>query len=271
MIFEETFEMWNGVTIPKLALGTWLIENANASDAVKNALEIGYRHIDTAQAYGNEAGVGDGIRRSGIPRAEIFITSKVAAERKSYEAARTSIDNSLKQSGLDYLDLMLIHCPQPWSEYHQSKNHYLEENRQVWRAMGEAYQAGKLRAIGVSNFEESDLENIFSDCSVKPMVNQILVHIAHIPMELIRYCQKKDILVEAYSPIAHGDALHNPMIQKMAQKYKVSVAQLCIQYILQLCLVALPKTESPDHMRENATLAFEITDTDMKRLYQLQN
>lgn len=271
MIFEETFTLSNGVKIPKLALGTWLIEGAAAKNAVKNAIEIGYRHIDTAQAYGNEAEVGEGIRESGIKRDEIFVTSKVAAENKSYSSAIESIDNSLYKSKLDYLDLILIHSPQPWKEVNQSDNRYYEENKEVWRAMEDALKAGKLRSIGISNFLEDDVKSITEDCTVKPMVNQLLAHISNTPLELIEYCQKQGIIVEAYSPIAHGEALKNPIIRKVSDKYGVSPAQLCLKYALQLDMVILPKTESVQHMRENAQLDFEISAEDMELLKNIEH
>lgn len=271
MIFEETFTLSNGVKIPKLALGTWLIEGAAAKDAVKNAIENGYRHIDTAQAYGNEAEVGEGIRESGIKRDEIFVTSKVAAENKSYSSAIESIDNSLYKSKLDYLDLILIHSPQPWKEVNQSDNRYYEENKEVWRAMEDALKAGKLRSIGISNFLEDDVKSITEDCTVKPMVNQLLAHISNTPLELIEYCQKQGIIVEAYSPIAHGEALKNPIIRKVSDKYGVSPAQLCLKYALQLDMVILPKTESVQHMRENAQLDFEISAEDMELLKNIEH
>ncbi len=271
MIFEETFTLSNGVKIPKLALGTWLIEGAAAKDTVKNAIEIGYRHIDTAQAYGNEAEVGEGIRESGIKRDEIFVTSKVAAENKSYSSAIESIDNSLYKSKLDYLDLILIHSPQPWKEVNQSDNRYYEENKEVWRAMEDALKAGKLRSIGISNFLEDDVKSITEDCTVKPMVNQLLAHISNTPLELIEYCQKQGIIVEAYSPIAHGEALKNPIIRKVSDNYGVSPAQLCLKYALQLDMVILPKTESVQHMRENAQLDFEISAEDMELLKNIEH
>lgn len=151
-IFQETYTLENGVKIPKLALGTWLMDNKGAEEAVKKAISIGYRHVDTAQAYGNEQGVGEGVRCCGIDRSEIFVTSKVAAEHKSYESAMASIDESLRTMGFEYIDLMLIHSPQPWVDVNQSDNRYKEENKEVWRAMENALKTGKVRAIGISNF-----------------------------------------------------------------------------------------------------------------------
>lgn len=255
----------NGIKIPTLGLGTWFIDDDKVDDAVVSAVKIGYRHIDTAQAYGNERGVGAGIKACGIPREELFVTSKVAAEAKTYDAAAKSIDDTLDKMGLPYIDLMLIHSPQPWAEWRDDKR-YFEENIQVWKALEDAYTAGKVKAIGVSNFLIDDLENLINHCEVKPMVNQLLIHIGNTPAELIAYCQEQDIVVEAYSPIAHGEALKNETIVAMAQKYGVSVPQLCIKYVLNLGTVALPKTANAEHMQNNANLNFEISNEDMETL-----
>lgn len=258
----------NGVKIPMLGLGTWFIDDNKAEDAIKAAVQIGYRHIDTAQAYGNERGVGAGVRNCGISREELFVVSKVAAEYKTYEEAANSIDETLNKMGLEYLDLMIIHSPQPWAEWRGSKR-YFEENKLVWKALEDAYKAGKLKSIGVSNFLTDDLENLIRDCKIKPMVNQILMHIGNTPTELINYCNKENIVVEAYSPIAHGEALKNETINNMAKKYGVSPAQLCIKYVLQLGIVALPKASSSEHMQENASLDFIISKEDMEILQEL--
>lgn len=265
MILNEYYTLANGVQIPKLGLGTWFIEDADVPEAVKQAVQIGYRHIDTAQAYGNEAGVGRGVKLCGVPREELFVTSKIAAEAKSYDTAAKSIDESLEKMGLDYLDLMIIHSPQPWAQF-RADSRFFEENKEVWRALEDAYQAGKVKAIGVSNFLKDDLQNILDGCRVKPMVNQILTHISNTPLELIAFCEENGILPEAYSPIAHGEALKNREIADMAEKYGVSPAQLCIRYVLELGMVALPKTANPQHMESNASVDFQISDEDMDTL-----
>lgn len=259
----------NGKKIPVLGLGTWFIDDGKVAGAVVSAVKIGYRHIDTAQAYDNEKGVGTGIKACGIPREELFVTSKVAAEAKSYDTAAKSIDETLDKMGLPYIDLMLIHSPQPWAEWRNDKR-YFEENIQVWKALEDAYTAGKVKAIGVSNFLIDDLENLIAHCEIKPMVNQLLIHIGNTPAELIAYCKEQDIVVEAYSPIAHGEALKSKTIVAMAQKYGVSVPQLCIKYVLNLGTVALPKTANVEHMQNNASLDFEISDEDMETLKTLK-
>lgn len=270
MMLEETFTMNNGIAIPKLALGTWLISDDVVTDAVKAAVEIGYRHIDTAQAYGNERGVGEAVRSCGVARDELFVTSKVAAEHKTYDSAAASIDSTLETMGLDYLDMMIIHSPQPWTEVNQSDNRYEEGNIEAYRALEDALSAGKLRAIGVSNFLENDLRNILDNCRVVPAVDQVLAHIGNTPFELANFCKRNNILVEAYSPIAHGEAGKSTAIVDMAKKYNVSVAQLCIRYVLQLDMVALPKTANPDHMKSNAAVDFEIAADDMEALKNVE-
>ena len=270
MILNETYKMNNGLRIPKVALGTWLIDNSEVTNAVREAIKIGYRHIDTAQAYGNERGVGEGIRTSGIPREEIFVTSKVAAEHKSYDSAVLSIDETLAKIGLDYVDMMVIHSPQPWKEVNQSEKRYYEENREVWKALEDAVKAGKVKTIGVSNFLERDLDNILKDYEIKPAVNQILAHVSNTPFDLIDYCKRKNIVVEAYSPIGHGEILTNKDILKVAEKYSVSVAQICLKYDLQLGLVILPKTTNPKHMKSNVDLDFTISDEDMEYLKNIK-
>ena len=268
-ILGETYTLSNDVAIPKLGLGTWFIDDDKAADAVKAAIEIGYRNIDTARAYGNERGVGEGVRTSGVPREELFVSTKLAAEIKDYDGAVAAIDGSLQTMGLDYVDLMLIHSPQPWDDFRGGD--YTDGNRQAWKALEEAHQAGKLRAIGVSNFLQTDLESLLETATVVPHVNQLLVHAGNTPSELIAYCESKGILVEAYSPIAHGEILKNPHVKAMADKYGVTVPQLCIRYTLQLgTAVSLPKTANPEHMRTNAEVDFEIADEDMDVLKELR-
>lgn len=231
---------------------------------------MGYRLIDTAQAYGNERGVGGGVRTCGVHREALFVASKVAAELKTYEDAAKSIDETLEKMGLDYLDQMIIHSPQPWNEFRVEKRYY-EENKEVWRALEDAQAAGKVKVIGVSNFLKDDLENLLSSCRVKPMVNQILLHISNTDLALVNFCKTQGIQVEAYSPIAHGEALKNPAIVEMAKKYGVSAAQLCIRYVLQLGAVALPKTANPTHMANNADVNFTISEEDMEALKNMEH
>jgi diketogulonate reductase-like aldo/keto reductase len=265
MILQDTFTLSNGVEIPKLGLGTWMIADGDVERVVRDAIDVGYRHIDTAQAYGNERGVGEALRSSAIPRDQFFVTTKLAAECKSYAEAKNLIDGSLQTLGLEQIDLMLIHSPQPWANFRDGE-HFFEGNLAAWRALEEAHAAGKLRAIGVSNFERADLDNLLDNGSVKPMVNQILAHVGATPFDLIEYSRSKGILVEAYSPVAHGALLNAADLGALANKYGVSVAQLCIRYCLQLGLLPLPKTANAAHMRDNAAVDFVISEADVETL-----
>ena len=268
-MYRKTISLKNGGVIPMLGLGTWLIDDDKVEDVVKDALDVGYRHFDTAQAYANERGVGKAVRESGIDRRDIFVTTKLAAEIKDYEGARKAIDESLRTMGLDYIDLMIIHSPQPWNEVNQSTDRYFKGNLEAWRALEEVYSDGKLKAIGVSNFMQEDLDNLLENARITPMVNQILCHIANTPFDLIEYCRNKDIVLEAYSPIAHGEVLNNDAIRKMAEKYHVSTAQLCIRYDLEMNMITLPKSSSKEHMIANADVDFVINEKDMEVLKKI--
>lgn len=269
MILKENYTLHNGIEIPKLGLGTWLIDNSDVAQVVKDAVQIGYRHIDTAQAYKNESGVGQGIRNCGVDREDLFVTTKLSAKIKSYPEAVESISRSLETLGMDYIDLMIIHSPKPWQEF-QGEDHFFEGNREAWKALEEAHKTGKIRAIGLSNFEQVDVENILKSCSVKPMVNQILAHIGNTPQKLIDYCNSEDILVEAYSPIGHGALMKVEEVAEMAEKYGVSVPQLGIRYTLQLGLLPLPKSENADHIKSNTEVDFIIADADIEALKGLE-
>lgn len=194
------------------------------------------------------------------------MVSKVAAEHKAYEEAMNGINKTLETMGLDYPDMMIIHSPQPWVKVNQSEDRYVEGNRAAWKALEDAYKAGKLKAIGISNFQIGDIERLMETAEIKPMVDQILLHISNTPLELVEYCQKNGIAVEAYSPIAHGEILNQPQIKEMADKYGVSVPQLCIRYTLQLGAISLPKTGNPAHIKTNADVDFEISVEDMEVL-----
>lgn len=273
-MYNKNLKLNNGVEVPQLGLGTWFIDDKQVASTIKEAVKLGYRHFDTAQAYGNEKGVGEGIRTCGVAREDLFVVSKVAAEHKTYQAAKESIDQTLETMGLDYLDMMIIHSPQPWDKVNQSDDRYVEGNRAAWKALEDAYKEGKLKAIGVSNFKKEDIESLLEVCEIKPMVNQILLHISNTPLDLINYCNEQGIVVEAYSPIGHGEILNQPSIKEMADKYHVSVAQLCIRYTLQLGAISLPKTANPEHLKSNSDVDFVISDEDietLKHFKQIEN
>ncbi|MDO4946588.1 MAG: aldo/keto reductase [Fibrobacter sp.] len=274
MVLDEVFKLSNGVRIPKVALGTWQTPNDVAADAVVAAIDAGYKHIDTAVVYGNEAGVGAGLKaaleKTGIHRESIFLTTKVPAEVKSYKGAEQSIQESYERFATPHIDMMLIHWPKPWIEMKDpNAPSYNAENLEVWRAMEAAYDVGKIRCLGVSNFSIDDIKNIQDNCKVQPVVNQIRVHIGHVPLELIEYCRYNGIRVEAYSPNATGRLMNVPAVCEMAKKYGVSVPQLANRFCLQLNLVTLPKSTHAERIRENGALDFEISAADMEQLLEM--
>jgi diketogulonate reductase-like aldo/keto reductase len=257
----DTVTLANGDQIPTVGFGTWLLEEGDECyDAVAEALRVGYRHVDTARAYRNEASVGRAVRDSGIPRQELYITSKLPAEAKSYSQAVAEFETTMAEIGLDYLDLYLVHAPWPWNEQGAD---YREENKEIWKAMEEFLASGRVRAIGVSNFNPDDLASLLPAASVKPMVNQIRWFIGLDPTATVEACKAEGIVVEAYSPFAHGLIVNHPEIADIAARYGVSAPQLCIRYLLQKGAVVLPKATTPPHIRQNAELDFSISDADM--------
>ena len=270
-MLNEHFTLSNGVNIPKIGLGTWQISTEDVVDAVKAAIKIGYRHIDTAVGYGNERGVAQGIKESGVQREEIFITTKIPAETKSYESAKEVIAKSLADLDTHYADQMLIHAPLPWEEMsREGSNNYFTENIAVWKALEEGYQDGKFKSIGVSNFIVSDLDNILNNCTIKPHANQISYHIGKTQKDVVDFCNKHNILIVGYSPIATGRLLNNPQIQKIADKYSVSLPQICIKFALQQNVLPIPKSTSEDRIRQNADMDFEISAADMEELVNFE-
>ena len=266
-ILNQHFTLANEILIPKLGFGTWQISNNQAPEAVIAALELGYTHIDTARVYGNEDGVGRGISQSSLAREDIFLTTKVPAEVKSYEGAKASIAKSLATLNLDYVDLLLIHAPKPWSEMDSGGTYpYFEENLEVYRAMEEAYENGQAKSLGISNFDVADIINITSGVDIQPVVNQIEFHIGQTQDEITEYCQANDILIEAYSPIGTGELLDNQEIKEVAQRYNKSVAQLCIRYCLEKNTLPLPKSSHKNFIKENTEVDFEISHADIKIL-----
>jgi diketogulonate reductase-like aldo/keto reductase len=257
----DTFTLANGTNIPKVGFGTWLLkEGEECYNAVSDALRLGYRHIDTARAYHNEASVGRAIRDSGLSRDEVYVTSKLPAEAKTYEAALEQFETTMSEIGLDHLDLYLVHAPWPWDEMGKDCR---EENKAIWKAMEEFLASGRVKAIGVSNFSPADLESLVPATTVKPMVNQIRWFVGVDTSATVAACAEHGILIEAYSPFAHGLIVNHPELSEIAAHYGVSAAQLCIRYLLGKDVVVLPKATSEAHIRQNAELDFEISATDM--------
>ena len=266
---NDFFTLANGVKIPAVGFGTWQIPSGDvAYNSVAAALKSGYRHIDTALAYGNEASVGQAIRDSGIDRNEIFVTSKLPAEVKNYDRAVRYAEKTIKNIGLDFIDLYLIHAPWPWSEIGAD---YTKENIQIWKAMEEFYESGRTHSIGISNFNVTDINAILETCRIRPMVNQIKLHIGHRQEEITEHCRKNDILVEGYSPLATGRILENSSISAIAKKYGRSVAQVSVRYVLQKGALPLPKSTHPEYISQNFDIDFEISGDDMNYLDNLKS
>ena len=270
MKFAKTLTLNNRVEIPQIQLGTWLINNDDVRKVVCQAIGVGYRSFDTAKDYGNEKGVGKGIWNSDIERSDIFLTTKLPTAVKDYEGTKEAIDDALDRFSLEYIDLLLIHSPQPWIEVNRTDDRYFEGNLENWRAMEEAVKAGKVRAIGVSNFLQEDVANIVDNGTIKPAVNHIEVHIDKVPMDLMNYCKSLGIQIEAYSPLAHGRLLKDPKINEYANKYNVSPAQLMLAFDLQLGCIVLPKSDNIAEMKENLHIDFRINDEDMEKLIKLK-
>ena len=266
-VLNENFTLVNQVEIPKIGFGTWQIPNGDICfKAVTSAFKAGYRHIDTARAYGNEVSVGQAVRASGIARELIFVTTKLPAEVKTYDGALTSFEKTMKALDMAYVDLYLIHAPWPWNE---AGADYSKQNVEVWKAMEEIYRSGRARSIGVSNFSVSDLQVVFDHCQIKPMVNQIRFFIGYTQDDVTAFCQANDVLVEGYSPLATGDILDNKEIAVMAEKYDVSVAQICLRYVLQRDALPLPKSTHDAYIKANTEINFVISETDMTYLNKL--
>ncbi|MDO4680647.1 MAG: aldo/keto reductase [Aerococcus sp.] len=269
-VLEKTLTLNNGVEIPIVGLGTWKATKQQAYDATDLALKHGYRHIDTAFQYFNQEMVGKAINDSTIPRDHIFITSKIQAACKRPHEVHQQVDEILYQMKQDYLDLILVHAPRPWEmmsledPYHR----YYEENREVWAALEEDYRAGKIRAIGVSNFEIDDLNHLLPHVEVTPAVNQIKYHIGHEHTndELVNYCTEHEIALEGYSPLQTGGLLDNPEIASLTDKYHKSIAQIALRYVLDKGLIVLPKSTHEQWIQQNSELDFTLEDADREML-----
>ena len=259
----------NGVTIPGLGYGTYQTPPEDAYRAVTDALAVGYRHIDTAALYGNESGVGQAVKDSGLKREEVFITSKLWNTERGYDKTMAAFEKTLAELGTDYLDLYLIHWPANEKQFGQEA---AALNLDTWRAFEELYKAGKIKAIGVSNFMPNHLEALLAQAEIKPMVNQIEVHPGWPQTEAIRYCQRNDILVEAWAPLGEAAALSNPVLAKIAAKYDHTPAQVCLRWEVQQGILPLPKSVHKERMAENTKLFdFELTEDEMDIIGALRN
>ena len=265
---KDVYKLINGVEIPCIGLGTWQTPDGDvAASAVRSAIEAGYRHIDTAQGYGNEESVGRGIRESGIDRKELFVTTKLWNSNHTYDLTMRTFEESLRKSGLEYFDLFLIHWPNP-AMY---RSHWQQANAETWKALEELYEAGKIRAIGISNFRERHIEELMKTAKIPPMVNQIRLCPGETQDDLVAYCRDRGMVLEAYSPLGTGKIFHVPEMEALAEKYQKSVAQICIRWSLQQGYLPLPKSVTPSRIADNLNVFdFELTADDVQLIAGLK-
>lgn len=263
----DCYTLYNGVQVPCIAFGTWKMPNEVAAASVQCAIENGYRHIDTAGAYQNEVGVGEGIRKSGIARDEIFLVSKLPNADHGYEKTIAACEQSLTKLGVDYLDAYLIH----WPVLVENQDRVEEDLCDTWRAFERLYQDGKLRALGTSNFLEEHIDLLKANFKNYPMINQVQLHPQNPQDEMVAYCKENRILPEAWSPLIQGQAFQRELLVETAAKYGVSVAQLCIRWIFQKGVVPVPKSTTPERIKNNADIfGFTISPEDMENIATLR-
>ena len=259
----DTYTLSNGVHIPCVGFGTWQSKDGpEARDSVAEALRAGYRHIDTAQGYGNEESVGQAVKESGLSRGEVFLTSKLTNSVRGYDQTLSAFHESLRKLGTDYMDLFLIHWPRPVS----FRNDWEAQNAQSWRAMEDLYREGKVRAIGISNFHPHHIEALLKTATVAPMVNQIRLAPGDTQDEVVNFSREKGMLLEAYSPLGVGKVFEVPQMKALAEKYGKSIAQIAIRWSLQRGYLPLPKSVTASRIRENTEIfdfRLEVADVEL--------
>jgi len=264
----QTFTLKNGVEIPSLGYGTYLTASKTAAEVVEEALAAGYRHIDAAAIYGNEQEVGEGIKKSGLPRESIFVTSKLWNANRGYETTKKAFQQTLADLQLDYLDLYLIHWPANAKQFPET---WASLNSETWRAFEDLYKAGKIKAIGVSNFDIEHLESLFKTATIKPMVNQIELHPGYPQREQVAFNKAHDILVEAWGPLGQSRLINNDTLVAIGQKHQKSSAQVCLRWSLQQGFLPLAKSVTSARIIENFDIwDFELDVEDMKTIDALQ-
>ncbi len=264
----DTYTLSNGVEIPCIGFGTWQTPDGEvAVSSVLSALEAGYRHIDTAQGYGNEESVGIAVKKSGIKREEIFITSKLANNDHGYERTMAAFEGTMKRLDMDYLDLYLIHWPNPIA----FRDNWQEANAGTWKAFEELYKAKRIRAIGISNFHPHHIEELMKTATIAPRVNQIRLCPGDTQDEVVDYCRAHNILLEAYSPFGVGKLFEVPEMKALAEKYGKTIAQIAIRWSLQRGYLPLPKSVTPSRIRENVDVFdFELEESDVELIANLK-
>jgi len=265
----DTYELNNGVKIPIIGFGTWQTPDGDvAYQSTLDALEAGYRHIDTAAIYGNEVSIGKAIKDSGVPRETLFVTSKLWNDKHSYEGAKEALAESLEKLQLDYLDLYLIHWPNPV----KTREDWENANAESWRAMEEAYAEGKIRAIGISNFQPHHYEALLKTAKVIPAVNQLFANPSDLETAAVAFNDQQNTLTEAYSPLATSRLLAVPELREIGAKYGKSSAQTALRWSLQHGFLPLPKSTHKERIIHNAQLFdFELSDEDMTKIDKLQD
>jgi diketogulonate reductase-like aldo/keto reductase len=264
----DCYKLSNGVEIPCIGFGTWQTPNGDVGvSSVLSALEAGYRHIDTAQSYGNEESVGIAVKKSGIDRGEIFLTSKLSNKVRGYQETLDAVEQSLRKLDTDYIDLFLIHWPNPI----MFRDRWQEANAESWRALEELYNAGRIRSIGISNFRPHHIEALMKTAKIAPMVNQIRLCPGDTQDELVDYCRARGMLLEAYSPLGTGKIFEVPEMRKLAEKYGKSIAQICIRWSLQRGYLPLPKSVTPSRIKENTDVFdFELSPEDVRLIADMK-
>ena len=263
----ENFKLSNGIEIPAIGFGTWLLEGEKVTEPLKIALAKGYTHIDTAAIYKNEKEIGAVLKADNVDRSKLFITSKCWNTERGYEKAMAAFEQTLTDLQTDYLDLYLIHWPANETQFPDT---WAELNAGTWRAFEEIYKSGKAKSIGVSNFNINHLEALFETAEIKPMVNQIEIHPGHSQPELVDFCKQHNLLVEAWSPLGSGRILENELIVSLADKYNVSVGQICINYCLAKEILPLPRSSSEKNIEANLTSNnFKLSVEDVKAIDEM--
>lgn len=262
---KEYTVLSNGVKMPNLAFGTFKVNEGDDVQVILDAIEAGYRHFDTAAFYNTEEALGKAIKKSGIPREEFFVTTKVWKTCMGYEGAKKSFEESLEKLDMDYVDLLLIHWPRP-----DEKSDWKKLDIETWKAFEEIYKEGRAKAIGVSNFLNHHMQNILDNCEVVPMVNQIEFHPGYIQKDVVDFDKEHGIVVEAWSPLGRERVFKDELLNKLAQKYGKSVAQICLAFAIQMDVVPLPKSSSVERMKQNMDIDFELEEEDFEKIVNME-
>ena len=262
---KEYTVLSNGVKMPNLAFGTFKVNEGDDVQIILDAINVGYRHFDTAAFYNTEEALGKAIKKSGIPREEFFVTTKVWKTCMGYEGAKKSFEESLEKLDMDYVDLLLIHWPRP-----DEKSDWKKLDIETWKAFEETYKEGRAKAIGVSNFLNHHIQNILDNCEVVPMVNQIEFHPGYIQKDVVDFDKEHGIVVEAWSPLGRERVFKGELLNKLAEKYGKSVAQICLAFALQMDVVPLPKSSSVERMKQNMDIDFELEEEDFEKIVNME-